>query len=466
MSEFQLLAVTGNPVLHSKSPGMFNNTFSKTDFPATYTRLAADSAQEAIKVFRSLGLKGMNVTAPFKEDIMQCVDTVDSVAALIGGVNTVVDYHGLLTGYNTDYFGVLNSIIEHISKLNLKTTDFYGRNCVVIGASGAGKAAAYALINHLKTNVTIINRTIDKAKDAAEKFGCNYSSFEMLSEIIPQTDIIILALSQNVNPIDSSWLNENHIVFDANYKSSKFIEMADIKGCSIIDASDWLLHQGISAYFRFFDKYPDDVAMKAGLSTYNLKSRGDKIALIGFMGSGKTTVGKKLSKKMAIPFVDTDEMIVEREGKSIPEIFEQNGEAYFRNCEKEILQTIINTPGKQIISCGGGMAINDANRSLLKEHCLVLWLYATPEATVKRINLESRPLLNVENPLEKAIKLFGERKPFYAKASDVIFNTEKFDAESISDKIIDEINRILLDQSPNPLRQEGLNSQRHYRNDL
>ena len=435
MSEFQLLAVTGNPVLHSKSPGMFNNTFSKTDFPATYTRLAADSAQEAIKVFRSLGLKGMNVTAPFKEDIMQCVDEVDSVAELIGGVNTVVNKEGKLFGYNTDHFGVAQSLIGAGVSLQDK-------KCVVIGAGGAGKAAAWGLLSN-GAKVTIANRTIEKAKEAAEKFNCLFSGLDELPTLLLDTDIIVFSLSQNVNPIKAEWLQSKHIIFDANYKSSEFSQIARSKNCQIIEGIDWLLNQAIPAFNYFLENTPEYETMKAGLSTYNLQSRGDKIALIGFMGSGKTTVGKKLSKKMAIPFVDTDEMIVEREGKSIPEIFEQDGEAYFRNCEKEILQTIINTPGKQIISCGGGMAINDVNRSLLKEHCLVLWLYATPEATVKRINLESRPLLNVENPLEKAIKLFDERKPFYAKASDVIFNTEKFDAESISDKIIDEINRIL-----------------------
>jgi len=435
MSEFQLLAVTGNPVLHSKSPGMFNNTFSKTDFPATYTRLATDSAQEAIKVFRSLGLKGMNVTAPFKEDIMQCIDEVDSVAELIGGVNTVVNKEGKLFGYNTDHFGVAQSLIG--AEVSLQD-----KKCVVIGAGGAGKAAAWGLLSN-GAKVTIANRTIEKAKEAAEKFNCLFSGLDELPTLLLDTDIIVFSLSQNVNPIKAEWLQSKHIIFDANYKSSEFSQIARSKNCQIIEGIDWLLNQAIPAYNYFLGNTPDYETMKAGLSIYNLQNRGDKIALIGFMGSGKTTVGKKLSKKMAIPFVDTDEMIVEREGKSIPEIFEQDGEAYFRNCEKEILQTIINTPGKQIISCGGGMAINDANRSLLKEHCLVLWLYATPEATVKRINLESRPLLNVENPLEKAINLFGERKPFYAKASDVIFNTEKFDAESISDKIIDEINRIL-----------------------
>ena len=437
MSEFQLFAVTGNPVLHSKSPGMFNNVFESTNYPAAYTRLAANTAEEALRIFRSLEFKGLNITAPFKEEIIPLLDEIDPIAELIGGVNTITTNNGTIKGYNTDYFGVLTSINNHLDKIGKKEGNY---NCVVIGASGAGKAAAYALMSK-GAKVTIVNRTIEKAETAAIKLNCNFAGLEKLPILLPSTDIIILAITQNVNPINSSWLSEKHIVFDANYKSSEFIAMAKTKGCSIIDASDWLLHQGIEAYRHFFNKYPDITVMRNGLSTYDVQKRSDKIALVGFMGSGKTTVGKKMAKIMDIPFVDTDDLIVEREKKSISEIFEQQGEAYFRKCEKEIIQTIIDTPGRQIISCGGGLAINNENRSLLKQHCLVIWLYATPEATVKRINLESRPLLNVENPLEKAKTLLSQRKQFYAQASDIIINTEKFDA-AITKKIYDEINRI------------------------
>jgi shikimate dehydrogenase len=443
MSHFQLFAVTGNPVLHSKSPGMFNTAFQESNIHACYTRLAADTAKEAIKTFRSLGMKGMNVTAPFKEEIMPFLDEIDFGAQFIGGVNTIVNKNGKLKGYNTDWIGVQIPILKTlIPKDKWSTTRFDNKKCIIIGASGAGKAAAFAMKDK-GAIITIINRTIDKAEQVALKLDCEFAGFEQLSILIPQADIIIIALSQNINPIDPSWLSPKQVIFDANYKDSKIIAMAKDKGCTIIDASDWLLYQGMKAYEYFIGEVSIDNAMMTGLSTYNLQTRCNKIALIGFMGSGKTTVGKKLAKKLNIPFVDTDDLIVEREGKSIPEIFELHGEAYFRKCEREVLQTVINAPGKQIISCGGGLAINDENRALLKQYCLVLWLYATPESTIKRINLETRPLLNVEDPLEKAKSLMKQRKQYYAQASDVIINTEKFDAETISDKIIDEITRII-----------------------
>jgi len=441
MSHFQLFAVTGNPVLHSKSPGMFNTAFQESNIHACYTRLAADTAKEAIKTFRSLGMKGMNVTAPFKEEIMPFLDEIDDSANFIGAVNTVVNENGKLKGYNTDWVGVLIPILNQLQPFDWETHSLNLYKCIIIGASGAGKAAAYGLKTK-DAKITIVNRTIEKAKAVAEKLDCDYAGLEDLSTLIPQADIIIIALTQNVNPINPAWLSNKHVIFDANYKDSSIIAMAKEKGCTIIDASQWLVVQGIKAYTYFLGNDPISDSMISGFSTYNLQARCNKIALIGFMGSGKTTVGKKLAKKLNIPFVDTDDLIVAREGKSIPEIFELHGEAYFRKCERDVLQSVIDAPGQQIISCGGGLAINDENRALLKQYCIVLWLYATPESTIKRINLETRPLLNVENPLEKAKSLLEQRKQYYAQASDVIINTEKFDADTISDKIVDEITRI------------------------
>jgi shikimate dehydrogenase len=112
MTNTKLFAVTGNPILHSKSPSMFNNAFKKMGIDATYFRLAADSAEQAITIFKQLQLSGMNVTAPFKEDIMQYLDDVSEEAQMIGGVNTIVNEDGELVGYNTDHYGVANSILQ------------------------------------------------------------------------------------------------------------------------------------------------------------------------------------------------------------------------------------------------------------------------------------------------------------------------------------------------------------------
>ncbi|MBK8809095.1 MAG: hypothetical protein IPO21_21710 [Bacteroidales bacterium] len=160
MSETKLFAVTGNPILHSKSPCMFNNAFESMNLEARYIRIAADSATEAIYLFNKTELSGMNVTAPFKEDIMPFLDIIDDDAQKIGSVNTVVKKDGKLIGYNTDHYGVANSIIE--ADISLKDI-----NAVVIGAGGAGKAAAFGLVKN-GAKVTIVNRTLAKAKAAAQ----------------------------------------------------------------------------------------------------------------------------------------------------------------------------------------------------------------------------------------------------------------------------------------------------------
>lgn len=433
MSEHKLLAVTGNPVLHSKSPCMFSNVFEQTGINADYVRLAADSAKEAIELFRNLNLVGMNVTAPFKEDVMPLLDVVDSQATLIGGVNTIVNKDGKLYGYNTDHYGVAHSLLHAHVQL-------HGTPCVVIGAGGAGKAAAYGLIKQ-GAKVTIANRTIEKARDAAQSLGCNYAGLDQLQNILAQSDVVVFSLSQNINPVDSSWLESRHVIFDANYKSSEFSVIAREKGCKIIEGIDWLLNQAIPSYEYFLGNKPDEALMKAGLAQYNLKEKSNKIALVGFMGSGKTTIGKKLAKKLDITFVDTDEQIVAREGKSIPEIFAQHGETYFRQLEHDVMQQLFDDSHKMIISCGGGLAMHEGNRKLLKQHCLVIWLTATPESIIGRIKLANRPLLNVENPLERANQLLAQRKHLYAAASDVVINTEYFNTDIITQKVYEEISK-------------------------
>lgn len=433
MNETKLFAVTGNPVLHSKSPCMFNAFFDTSASRATYFRLAACSAREAVAVFKSLQLKGMNVTAPFKEDILPLLDELSDEARAIGGVNTVVNHNGCLVGYNTDYVGVYRSLLHSGEKLA-------GRRCVVIGAGGAGKAAAYGLCLN-GAHVTIVNRTIEKAKEAAAKLGCEFAGLHSLHDVMKQSDIIVFSLSQRINPVDPSWLLPHHVVFDANYKSSEFSEAARSAGCKIIEGLDWLLFQAIEAFQVFEGQLPDEHVMRAGLTTYKLSDKQEKIALVGFMGSGKTTVGKKLARKIDARFIDTDELIVEQEGVSIPEIFATKGEPYFRQVEKRVLENVMALPGKHIISCGGGLLLNESNREIVKNNCLVLWLYASPESTIKRIKPGSRPLLDVDNPLEKAKTIFNERKFIYASAADMLVNTEIFHPDEITEKIYEEISK-------------------------
>jgi shikimate dehydrogenase len=412
---------------------MFNEVFAEEKLPKTYIRLAANSASEAVKLMRAINIAVMNVTAPFKEDIIEHLDAISDIANAIGSVNTIVNTNGRLTGYNTDYVGVCESIAHAGERLEK-------RSCIVIGAGGAGKAAAYGLCAR-GAQVTIINRTVEKAREAALKFGCEYAGFDSLQALMQRAEIIVFSLSQNINPVDPAWFLPHHVVFDANYKSSEFSAAARSCGCKIIEGLDWLLFQAVEAHNIFFNTPPDLAHMRKGLLSYRLQDKKDKIALVGFMGTGKTTTGKKLAKKMNCSFVDTDDLIVEHESMSIPEIFATKGEDYFRQVERAVLKKVINVPGKCIISCGGGLVLNDENRAILQEHCLVLWFFASPQSIIKRIKPGSRPLLNVANPLEKATAILEERKYTYASAADVLINTEVLHPDEITDKIYEEISK-------------------------
>jgi shikimate kinase len=147
------------------------------------------------------------------------------------------------------------------------------------------------------------------------------------------------------------------------------------------------------------------------------------VALIGFMGSGKTSVGRTLAELLRFKFVDTDELIEARARKRISEIFEQDGEAAFRRLETEVVEELAGSRGL-MISTGGGLPASQANLDSLKRHALVVCLWASPEKVYERVKSQThRPLLNVPDPLARIRELLEERSPFY-KQADVLVGTE------------------------------------------
>lgn len=153
----------------------------------------------------------------------------------------------------------------------------------------------------------------------------------------------------------------------------------------------------------------------------------DNIALIGFMGSGKTTIGKILAKYLDMKFVDTDKMIAAQERKSIPEIFAEHGEQYFRQLEREIvLHESLNN--NIVISTGGGVIIDNENIKHLKETSFVVYLDCTIECIYERVkNSKSRPLLNVDDMFEKIKELHDKREWLYQISCDF---SVKIDSDS------------------------------------
>jgi len=147
------------------------------------------------------------------------------------------------------------------------------------------------------------------------------------------------------------------------------------------------------------------------------------LALIGFMGTGKSSVGQLAATHLRFRYVDTDELIQARSGKSISEIFSQAGEEVFRELETQLVAELSRQP-KTVISTGGGLAANPGNLASLKDHALVVCLWASPEVIWERVRGQShRPLLKGPEPLVKIRELLASREPIY-KQADVLVNTE------------------------------------------
>ena len=163
------------------------------------------------------------------------------------------------------------------------------------------------------------------------------------------------------------------------------------------------------------------------------------IFLVGPMGSGKSSLGKKLAKSLDKKFIDTDKEIEKKENKTINEIFENNGEKYFREKEKEFL---INIPNNLniIIATGGGIITNQENRKKLKEN-KVIFLNASIERQSKRTSKsDKRPLLKNVNRLKKLRELYDQRLELYREVSNIEVNVDKFKSKDILIKIIEELN--------------------------
>lgn len=162
------------------------------------------------------------------------------------------------------------------------------------------------------------------------------------------------------------------------------------------------------------------------------------IVLIGFMGTGKSEVGKELAEKMGYAFIDTDDLIEKREGFSISDIFEKYGEPYFRKVESEIIEDI-SKKDRVVISTGGGAVINPKNRENLKTKGVIVCLTASPEVIHERTgSFDNRPLLKTDDPYERIKGLLKEREPYYSQA-DITIDTSDMETSEIADIILERV---------------------------
>lgn len=160
------------------------------------------------------------------------------------------------------------------------------------------------------------------------------------------------------------------------------------------------------------------------------------IVLIGYRGTGKTFVGRALAERLGREFVDTDDLIIERAGKSIPKIFEENGEEEFREIERRVVKEV-SEKDNLVVGCGGGVAVDEENIENLKKNGVIILLEASAEKIYERIKDDSnRPSLIGKGKFEEIKELLKYRKPFYEKAAEHRIDSEKFTIEENVEQII------------------------------
>ncbi|GHC46597.1 shikimate kinase [Roseibacillus persicicus] len=163
------------------------------------------------------------------------------------------------------------------------------------------------------------------------------------------------------------------------------------------------------------------------------------LVLVGFMGTGKSTIGRQLSKALGYPLIDTDARIIAQQKRPIADIFAKEGEEFFRDLETQVLHSLTEDKcHKRIIATGGGIILREENRKLLRELGFVVWLVAQPETILERTSRnKERPLLDIEDPAERIRTMLEARNPLYDETSHLILETTSLSFSEITTGIIE-----------------------------
>lgn len=253
-SKTSLYCIFGNPVGHSLSPVMQNAAFQAAGISAVYLAFQPDNIVDAIHSMRSLGISGASVTIPYKVEVMNYIDDIDNLGKQIGSVNTLLNNHGKITGYNTDGYGVLLSL----QKYSIPIT---GKKILIIGNGGSARAISFTLLSE-GAHVTIAGRDTGRVQSLAMNLKQYHSNVESMlikdlnEKYISDIDIIINATSvgmtpkSDYSPIDERLLLRKHTVFDIVYSPNmtQLLAAAQIKGCTIIFGKEMLLYQGVKQF--------------------------------------------------------------------------------------------------------------------------------------------------------------------------------------------------------------------------
>lgn len=435
----------GSTLSHSLSPEIHKYIYNIIGYESIY-ELAEFRENELQKYIEKLSKFDINanVTIPYKERVLPYLDFLDEKAQRIGSVNTIKSENGKLFGYNTDYYGLSET---------LKHYNISGKSFLVLGYGGAAKTVIQYLIDNNAERVFVATRkkelhkklidneqtklyenTQAKSYENTQIKECNinekiefisYSDIDNISGfgIINTTPIGMHPNIRNC-PVSPYVFKNFKLALDLIYMPirTSFLICAENDGLTVINGLKMLVYQAIKAIeiwtgiemtisqkndiFAHFDSKFSVISKIKGDSDLTK----DPIFIIGLPGSGKTTLGKSLSKKLDFNFIDLDDYIESKTNMKISEIF-LLGESEFRKVEKLSLQEA-SMAKNTVISTGGGVVVTPENRELLSKKSNVIYIDRSCEDILSDVNLQDRPLLK-DNP-NRIYEIYKERKDYYS----------------------------------------------------
>lgn len=385
----------GEKLSHSFSKTIHNRLFDYNYELKEIPRTELDA------FMRKADFKAINVTIPYKREVIPYLDETDEIAREIGAVNTVVNRDGRLSGFNTDFFGMTELIKrEGISLKNKKV--------LILGSGGTSKTA-YCVAKHLGASEIL---------RVSRNGGDGLINYRQAVTEHTDTEIIINTTPCGMFPnIGESAVDIGHFkklsgVVDAVYNplKSALVCNAEKRGIPAVGGLYMLVAQAAAAAEKFTGIAVTSETAERIYTKLSLEKRN--LVLIGMPGCGKSAIGKLLAEDLRKDFFDSDEETVKKSGMTVPEIFEKYGEKKFRELEAETLAELALRQGC-VIATGGGAVLNQKNIELLRENGIILFIdrpLGQIEAT------DDRPLSSNREMLKKR---YRERYGIYTASADV-----------------------------------------------
>lgn len=358
--------------------------------------------EEKLKeVVNSPEYDGFNVTIPYKRSVITLCDEVSSEALRIGAVNTIVKENGLKKGYNTDYFGFCYMLKRN--NIELK-----GKKCMVLGNGGASAMVQTVMRDQGASEIVVVSR---HGEDNYDNLDRHFDS-----EIIVNATPVGMYPNNGVSLVNVDDFPNLSGAVDLIYNpnKTKFILDATTRGIPACGGLSMLVAQAEKSSELFQHRVIDDEEIDAAI--YDIRSELLNVVLIGMPGAGKTFLGRRIAEREHRKFIDLDDLIVEREGMSIPEIFRTKGEDYFRNVETEVLRETCKMSGV-VIACGGGIVKRKQNYNLAKQNSRIIWV----KRNLDKLDTEGRPISQTKSVEE----IYEARKDLYEAWSDYFIDNNQ-----------------------------------------